>query len=176
MVSIYRKLLTFVCLILYYGAVIHLPPSYYFKPFKTIRYLLCKNIVKSCGENVNFEKGANFGLDVSIGNDSGLGINCVVEKAKIGDNVMMGMDVIIMSGSHKFDNCSVPMIMQGNKIEKEVIVEDDVWIGHRVIIMPGVKIRKGAIIGAGAVVTRDVPQYAIVGGVPARVIKYRNRV
>ena len=58
---------------------------------------------------------------------------------------------------------------------KPVIIGDDVWIGGRVIILPGVTIGNGAIVGAGAVVTRDVPEYAIVGGVPAKVIKMRTQ-
>jgi acetyltransferase-like isoleucine patch superfamily enzyme len=112
---------------------------------------------------------------VTIGDNSGLGINSIVGKVKIGNDVMMGRDVIIMSSSHKFDDCKVPMGLQGNEPEKEVIIYDDVWIGHRVIILPGVKIGKGSIIGAGAVVTTDVPSYAVVGGVPAKLIEYRKK-
>lgn len=56
----------------------------------------------------------------------------------------------------------------------EVIIGNDVWIGMRVIIMPGVKVGNGVVIGAGAVVTKDVPDYAIVGDVPARIIKFRK--
>ena len=65
-------------------------------------------------------------------------------------------------------------LQQGNEIEQPVIIEDDVWIGARVTILPGCRICKGSVIAAGAVVTRDVPPYTIVGGVPARFIKNRK--
>ena len=59
-------------------------------------------------------------------------------------------------------------------VVKEVSIGDDVWIGMRSIIMPGVRIGNGVVIGAGAVVTKNVPDFAIVGGVPARIIRYRK--
>ena len=65
------------------------------------------------------------------------------------------------------------MIAQGGTVV-QVTIGDDVWIGTRAIILPGVTIGNGVIIGAGAVVTKDVPDYAIVGGVPARVIRFRK--
>ncbi|WP_374754826.1 DapH/DapD/GlmU-related protein [Dyadobacter psychrophilus] len=69
----------------------------------------------------------------------------------------------------------MPIILQGSTKPNPVRLEDDVWIGRNVILMPGIVIGKGAIIGAGAVVTKDVPQYAIMGGVPAKLIRYRNK-
>ncbi len=89
---------------------------------------------------------------------------------------MMGEDVMIITNTHNFENCDIPMRTQGlNYIS--VTIEDDVWIGSRVIILPGgVKIEKGSIIGAGAVVTKDVPEYSIVGGgVPAKLIRSRKQ-
>ena len=66
------------------------------------------------------------------------------------------------------------MMQQGFDTERPVTIDDDVWIGDRVLILAGVHVGKGAIIGAGAVVTKDVPPYAIVGGNPAHIIRMRG--
>lgn len=166
------------CLVAYYGFARYLPSSMskMMKWTKSIRYIICRNVFDSCGTNVNVERGAHFanGGGISIGSNSGLGVNCFVHgPLKIGDNVMMGPDVTILTHTHKIGRIDVPMIEQGFSVA-EVVVGNDVWIGMRVVIMPGVKIDNGAVIGAGAVVTKDVPPYAIVGGVPARIIKYRS--
>lgn len=88
---------------------------------------------------------------------------------------MMGPDVVILLHNHRFDRTDVPMRFQEFSESEPVIIDDDVWIGCRVTILPGVRIGKGAIIGAASVVTKDVPEYAIVGGNPAKVIKMRKR-
>ena len=129
------------------------------------------------GININIEKKANFGTGsgIEIGNNSGLGINCKVRgPLQIGNNVMMGPDVIIFTSNHETSRTDIPMRGQGSTLPQKVTIEDDVWIGARVIILPGVTIGKGAILAAGAVVSKDVPDYAIVGGVPAKVLKYRR--
>jgi maltose O-acetyltransferase len=165
----------------YYGFAQHLPASYRFKPFgklgKWCRALACKRIFRFCGQEVNIEKGANFytGWEVEIGDFSSLGINCVVPfNLKIGRDVMMGPDVIIIGENHRFDNQSIPMRLQGYTQYSPVQIQDDVWIGARSIILPGLTIGKGAIIGAGAVVTKNVPPYAICAGNPARVLRIRS--
>lgn len=140
-----------------------------------IRAYLGKILLLECGQNINIEKGAAFGENVTLGDNSGIGINAFISSnVSIGNNVMMGPDCIIYTANHSFENRGIPMRCQGFSEKKEVNIGDDVWIGGRVIILPGIKIGKGAIIGAGAVVTKDVPEYAIVAGNPAKIIRYRG--
>lgn len=87
---------------------------------------------------------------------------------------MMGPEVTIMTSSHNTLRTDIPMCKQGYLPKEKVIIKNDVWIGKRVVIMPGVTIGNGVIIGACAVVTKDVPDYAVVAGVPAKIIKYRK--
>ena len=90
---------------------------------------------------------------------------------------MMGEDVLFLGGGHNYENLDIPMDKQGNKPATPLYICSDVWIGARVIVLPGCKrIGKGVIIGAGSVVTKDIPDYAIVGGNPARVIKSRREI
>lgn len=167
-----------ICLAAYYGFARHLPSST--SPMthwaRTIRRVVCRPLFDFCGDNVNVEKGAYFatGGGILIGSGSGLGVNCLVHgPLEIGEKVMMGPDVVILTHTHNIDRTDIPMGDQESRVAK-VTIGNDVWIGMRSIIMPGVRIGNGAVIGAGAVVTKDVPDYAIVGGVPAKVIKYRK--
>ena len=142
---------------------------------RKIRYFLGKRIIKYCGKNVNFEKGAIFSDELSIGDNSGIGINARLQgKVIVGNNVLMGMDCMIFTTNHRYENKSVLIRNQGNSVEKSVVINDDVWIGARVIILPGVTIGKGAVIGAGSVVTKDVPECTITAGNPAKIIKVRE--
>ena len=111
-----------------------------------------------------------------IGEQSYLSSFCVVgvnNKIEIGRNVMIADCVSMRDTDHNFDSISKPMMLQGIKTNP-IIIHDNVWIGHGAVITKGVVIGSGAIIGANAVVTKDVPANAIVGGVPAKLIRYRN--
>ena len=95
----------------------------------------------------------------------------------IKDYLMMGEDVMFLGGGHRFDRIDIPMGLQGSKEKTPLDIEGDVWIGSRSIILPGCKrIGHGSIVGAGSVVTRDVPDYAIMGGNPAKIIKFRKNI
>ena len=117
---------------------------------------------------------------LTIGANSHLGddghITCI-NKIQIGNNVLMGRKVFITDNAHGASDRVLldippqkrPLISKG-----PVIIEDNVWIGEMVCIMPGIRIGKGSIIGANAVVTKDVPSYCVAGGNPAKVIKFLN--
>lgn len=167
------------CWLLYHYFASHFPVSTLplGKISKKIRYSLVKRIFKKCGNNVNVEQGAYFqnGFDIEIGDNSGIGINAQLpNNVIIGSNVLMGPDVMIFSGSHRYTRKEILIREQGNEDSKQVIIEDDVWIGARSIILGGIRISKGAVIGAGSVVTKNVESFAVVAGVPAKEIKRRT--
>lgn len=166
-------------LTLYYGFLKHFPETNnrYFSSIRSIRSFFASKTFESCGKNLNIEKGANFGTGegISIGNNSGIGVNCYIRgPLEIGNFVMMGPEVIILTNDHKFDSLEIPMCFQGSSGKRKVVIGDDVWIGTRVIILPGIEIGSGSIIGAGSIITRDVPARAIVAGNPAKIIRYRD--
>lgn len=132
---------------------------------KKFRAICGKLIMNYCGEAVNIEKGAQFTSSMSLGNHSGIGEFCVIaNQTTIGNNVMMARECIINPSNHVIDDVTIPMNRQGIEPVKAVIIDDDVWIGSRVIILPGVHVHQGSVLAAGAVVTKDVPAFSVVGG------------
>ena len=142
---------------------------------KRLRALCARNIVAYCGKNVNIEKGARFTPELRIGDNSGVGVRCELNgPVEIGNNVLMGPEVVMYTVNHEFKDPNVNIQDQGYRPKQKIVIGNDVWIGRRVIVLPGVRIGNGAVIGAGAVVTKDVPDYAIVGGNPAKILKMRT--
>ena len=146
---------------------------------KNIRRALCKRIFAKCGVGLVVEQGAYFGngKDIVVGDYIGFGKNFKMQsRTLIADGeLMMGEDVLFLGGGHNFDDLNKPMGKQGTQEKTPLHIGFDVWIGTRAIILPGCKyIGKGVIIGAGSVVTKDVPDYAIVGGNPSKIIRYRK--
>jgi maltose O-acetyltransferase len=115
------------------------------------------------------------GRYLTIGNSSGIGSDSRVYGAIIGEHVIMGPGVLFLKDNHRYDDTAVSIGSQGITEPALPVVEDDAWIGERAIILPGRRVGRGAIVGAGAVVTRDVMPYEIVGGNPARPIGNRGR-
>ena len=153
----------------------NLPYSRRGKIFKKAREFFAKRIVKKMGKNVNIETGAIFNPNIEIGDNSSIGVRCeLVGTVIIGKDVMMGPEVVFNSINHKFEDKDKVMREQGYAQEEKIIVEDDVWIGRRAIILPGVTIKKGSVVGAGAIVTKTFPEYSIIAGNPAKIIKKRG--
>ena len=177
-----------ICLILYYGFARFLPKSTIpvIGPLAHgIRALLCRPLFRKDDSHrakyLNVEQGAYFGRGsgFTVGDNVGFGkkFRSHNRDVVIDDYLMMGEDVLFLGSGHSFDKTDIPMGLQEDQQRTPLHIAGDVWIGARAIVLPGCKrIGHGAIIGSGAVVTKDVPDWAIVGGNPARVIKYRKNV
>ena len=161
-----------------YGCVRGLPKSnakIFGKPAKALRSLFGGALLSKKGKSVNIEHGARFAYGCELGDHSGIGVNCYLHgKTVIGNDVIMGPECVFYSKNHRSDRLDVPIRLQGDTEEMPVVIGDDVWIGHRVMLLPGVHIGNGCVIAAGAVVTKDIPDYSVAGGVPARVIRSRK--
>ena len=169
-------------LLVYYGFCRYVP-DYPLKIGKTFRYWCCRLLFLKCGKGVWIKRGAffGFGRQIEVGANSDIGRSAYIAgigrggRLVIGNNVMMAPDVLIYTRTHAFENPYIAMKEQGT-YSADVIIEDNVWIGTRVTILPGVRIGEGAIVGACALVANNVPSNAIVGGVPARIIRTKENL
>lgn len=130
------------------------------------------------GENIHCQYSTFFfspHRDIIIGDNVGIGPGCYfVCDTRIGNKVMIAASVAFLNSDDHIHNVVGKTIWDSGRGDKyKIIVEDDVWIGHGAIILSPVRISHGSIVAAGAVVTKDIPPYAIVGGNPAHVIKWR---
>jgi maltose O-acetyltransferase len=142
-----------------------------------LRRVLARGMLESCGREVTIGRGCQFfsGAGVHLGDYSGIGEGAeLAGPVRIGQFVMMAPEVLILTQNHEFADPAVPMARQGTRPVQPVVIEDDVWIGRRVIILPGVRVGRGSILGAGAVVAKDIPPYSIAVGNPARVVRSRR--
>ena len=109
--------------------------------------------------------------DVTIGDFTRIGIHCtVIGPVCIGNNVNLAQGITVTALNHNFDDVTKRIDEQGVST-KPVVIGDDVWIGANAVILPGVTIGRHCVVAAGAVVTKDVPDNTVVGGVPAKVLK-----
>jgi acetyltransferase-like isoleucine patch superfamily enzyme len=131
----------------------------------------------SIGNDVRFYRGVYLspcGEHIDIGTHTHFApYGCLYGPLTVGSNCAVAAHVVFASVGHGYARTDIPMVDQ-SVLKKEIVLEDDVWIGANAVITQGVTIGTGSIVGAGAVVTRDVPAYSVVGGVPARVIRDRR--
>ena len=142
-------------------------------PSHTVRRYLFKLGGVTLGPKSTFHIGARFyePKNVTVGEGTIIGDHATLDgraQLTIGSHVDIASGVSIYNSHHDIDSDHF------DPIEKPVTIEDYVFIGPRAIILPGVTLGRGAVIGAGAVVTKDVPEMAVVGGVPAKIIRERN--
>lgn len=168
-----------VYLFLYYGFATYLPDSYSFffgKTSNKIRVYLCKRIFNKCGKIQTINRKVSFGTGrcIEIGDGSGIGANThIPSNTKIGKNTILSRNCFVLHRNHQFNRIDVPIVEQGFKEYKQTIIGDDCWVGMNSLLTPGRKIRNGTIVAMGSVLTKDFPEYSIVGGNPARLIKSR---
>ena len=109
--------------------------------------------------------------DVIIGNHTRIGLhNTIIGPVTIGSHVNLAQGITITALNHNFGDSEKRIDQQGIST-KEVVLEDDIWVGANAVILPGVTIGKHAVVAAGAIVTKDVPPHSLVAGVPAKVIR-----
>ena len=141
-----------------------------------------KKMLRGCGSNVRFSAlTSDFTYrNITIGNDVYIGPHalflCTESQIFIGNKVLFGPHVTIIGGDHRITDVGrfiYDVLDKHPEDDQDVHIEDDVWIGTNTTLLKGVTVGRGAVVAAGALVTKDVPPYAIVGGVPAKVLKYR---
>lgn len=172
-----KKLTKILALFLYYGIAKHLP-NYSFpggQIYNWIRIMCLKQII-SIGKNCRIMRNVYVGNgnNIKIGNNCRINENVRLDNVIIGNHVMIARESILLGKSHQFKEIEFPMEQQGIANTESIVIENDVWLGLRVIVLPGIKICRGSIIGAGAVLTSNTLQYGIYGGVPAKLIRIRE--
>lgn len=142
-------------------------------PCHPLRRMTCKILLKNFDMSSAIYRNVDIRTPykISIGKHSTINKCCVLDGRgglTIGDNVDIAQQTNIWTEQHDYNDPSY------TSISSPVVIEDYVWLASRVTILPGVTIGKGAVVASGAVVTKDVPQFAVVGGVPAKIIGHRD--
>lgn len=144
-----------------------------------LRARLLGVLFSNCGKNVVIMNSFTFRSpnNILIGNNTFINYGCFLDGSgglMIGNDCQLAQNVSIFTANHIFERSDIPIKDQGYA-RKSVKIGDDIWIGANVIILPGVKIGRGCVIGAGAVVTKSIPAWSVVGGIPAKILKKRKR-
>jgi galactoside O-acetyltransferase len=158
------------------GRTVYFPTSVYIKGYKNIEL---GNSIIFAQENRLFAESPNGQSHISIGNGVTFNVNVMVNadtmgEIVIGDDCMIGPNTVFRSANHEFSDPSIPIRQQGHR-KGFILIGSGVWIGANCVILPDVHIGKGAVIAAGAVVTKDVQDFEIVAGVPAKKIGIRTK-
>ncbi|MDR2967072.1 MAG: acyltransferase [Methanobacteriaceae archaeon] len=134
-----------------------------------------KKTAAKCGKDLKVNNLTHVTQNTFLGDNVNFNGMKIQGKGKvaIGNNFHSGIDCMIITDIHNYDE-GLAIPYDDSVISKDVVIKNNVWLGNRVMVLPGVKIEEGAIIQAGSVVVNDIKKYAIAGGHPAKVFKYRN--
>lgn len=153
---------------LFYNLVAKRLPSAYLPGYRwtgKVRHFCLRYLIDGVGRNATVEPDVDFSYGMfSLGDNSGVGSHSYVSGCYIGNNVMIGRHFTVIPRDHRIERLDIPMIEQGFTKIQPIKIDDDVWIGDNVTILKGVHVHSHSVIAAGAVVSKDVPEYAIVGG------------
>lgn len=151
------------------------------KAWKRFRMYLLMPLFKAHGRGFRFDPDGSYSFgSIFVGDDVSLGdrpvLMAALSEIRIGSHVMFGPEVVVIGGGHNTTVVGRFMTDVHEKTGNEdlgVVIEDDVWVGSRAVILRGVTVGRGSVIGAGSVVAKSVPPYAIVAGNPARVVRFK---
>jgi maltose O-acetyltransferase len=144
--------------------------------FPLLRRLLVQGFIDRCGKGVRVKFNADISPHIEVGDFSELGRSCqIYGGVKIGSNVLMGPDVKLITRNHRHDDLSRPIRLQDEEFAS-ISIGNNVWLGANVVVLPGVNVGDHSIVGAGSIVTKNIPEYSIVGGNPAHLIRDRRNV
>ncbi|KZX11583.1 acyltransferase [Methanobrevibacter filiformis] len=149
--------------------------SYYLKLKRNYYADKVKRKVAKYGNNLKVNNSSNVTSNTYLGNNVNFNGITIQGKGKvsIGSNFHSGIGLYLITDIHNYDH-GIAIPYDDSIISKDITIKDNVWLGNRVMILPGVTIEEGAIIQAGSVVVNNIPKHAIAGGHPAKVFKYRD--
>ncbi len=164
-------------LTIYYLILYNLPNSRFLSVFSKIRVFYLSKVLDilpyDSQSKIEDKVYISDCSNIKIGRNCRINENVFIQGAFIGNDVLIAPNCSLLSVSHIHKDKKTPIIQQGETKPNPPIIEDNVWIGRNVVVLPGVTISKGSIIGAGAIVNKDVEPYSIYAGVPAKLIKRR---
>lgn len=137
------------------------------------RVFCARRFILACGTNIFLGPNVTLSFSSEIGSHVEINENCYMQGCKIGDYALIGPWCYSIIRHHKYKDPNIPVILQGYTSNNPPLIGRDVWIGARVMLLPGIKLGEGSVIAAGAIVTHDVAPFAVVAGIPAREIGRR---
>lgn len=169
----------FIAYAIYYGIAYHLPENHWVggRLWNAIRVGCARHLLRECGREVNIDRMVNFGdgSHFTLKDRSGIGANSrIIGDVTFNEDVATAFNIVVTSFDRNLDDASTRMLDYPDGFEVPVVVGPDVVLFAGCYILPGVHVNQGCIVGAGGVVSRDVPPFSVVGGNPARVIKWRK--